>query len=131
MAWQETLDSLRPFGKHLPTVAAASAFAALWGLCRAWKSSSRHWRKRGYLRRSCSVAISATFAAMGAMIFAGLIVETLDEHPWLVVMSGAGAGVVIDVTASNGPQRILEAALMFMARVRKIWTDRPPDGSER
>jgi ATP-dependent protease ClpP protease subunit len=67
---------------------------------------------------------------MGAMIFAGLIVETLDEHPWLVVMGGASAGVVIDVSASNGPRRILEAALMFVARVRKIWTDRPPNDSD-
>ena len=121
--WAAMAEILSPFAKHLPTVAVASACAALWGVCRAWRSSGRRSRNCGCLSRCLSSAAAAIIAAMGAAIFTGLIVESLTGSPWLVVMAGASAGVVIDVTAANGPQRMVDAALVLLSRLRRIWSE--------
>jgi len=123
--WTILLDNLRPFQKHLPIIAVATAFGACWGIGRGWKSSGRRSWNLGIWRRSCYSLKSGTRAMFGSAIFAGLIVHPLNEWPWFVVMVGAGSGVVIDVMAANGPQRILEAALLLLERVKRIWTDKP------
>jgi len=108
---------------HAPIVALAALMAALWASLRDWRSSARSLPQRTLLRRSLSALTQAGYASLGAVASAGLL-EPLANWPWAVAAAGATVGVVVDVTAANGPKRMADLTLRYLERVKRIMRDK-------
>jgi len=113
MVWDERL------AKHAPIVALSVAMAATWAALRDWRSSGRSLPRRTLSRRLLAALTQAAYASLGAIVAAGML-EPLGSSPWMVAASGATCGVTVDVVSANGPRRLGDLTLRYLARVRRI-----------
>lgn len=111
------------FQQHAPTVGLAGAIAAAVSIGRHRIELRSFSVRQDCLPLLLSYGRAVLLGSGGGSLSAAALVETIPNHPWLVVSLGALAGLSIDLATAAGPPRLLRLLLRLGSRVMQELSD--------